>query len=189
MSAPKLISPKNLNVKYEDDGEIEAEHIEKVITNIISSNSIDNRVIFVFGSGDQTSAVYNELGKTPGIKVIYKRSLLPKCLFFLNPFIASYAGLIKIENKILLGEVFSILSDSSIACLYVFSKKHEKDFISSVKNDASPEYLDYGIKSDPGYILYIVDGDSDYSTTGIYGALSYGTGSDLNCDFKGEKMI
>ncbi len=129
------------------------------------------QVCYVFGSGGQPKSVYLEMGGQPGVRVVHFESLLPRGLRF----IPSYRGLVRIDEPSSLGCVFMKVMEQASATTLIFSADLEEEFIASVRNIDKHTDYSFGIKADPGYMLYLVDEDRDDSPTGMAQFLSYGT--------------
>lgn len=135
-----------------------------------SGYSGEGRVCYVFGMGAQSRSAYADLEVRAGISVVHYESILPRLLRF----VPGYRGLVKIEEPSMLRVVFENLMESSTAGAYVFDAAHEARFVDAVRDVDKSRDRSFGIESDPGYLIYLVDADRDDSPTGMVDFLSYG---------------
>jgi hypothetical protein len=123
--------------------------------------------------GAHPIATYKSLEGKPGLRVVFFRSVLPKQFRFLQWIVASYEGLIRIDLASMLPDVFLTLMQQSMVAAYFMSTELETTFVRTV-SERGRGFIDFGIKSDPGYSIYMVDADSGDVRTGIVEIVSYG---------------
>jgi hypothetical protein len=165
----------NANTEREFDQDVKIEEVNRVLSQLSAAlKSEPGKACYVFGMGAQPESTYAELSRISGVNLIFCRSILPKKFSLLRFIIASYEGLFKIEDKLKISEVFLRLADSSMVGLYVFDNRMEHDFIKNVKKELPRTNYDFGIKEDDGYILYVLDADSDESPSGMIELVSFG---------------
>jgi hypothetical protein len=170
------------NTKGEFHRDTSFEDVARILRQLSKALSLaDERVCYVFGMGAQPKTKYDSLRGMAGVSVTFARSVLPKYVRFLSPVVASYEGLIKIEDPSRLSDVFLELMDRSMTGVYCFRRQIEHEFVATVRKETKSRRYDFGAKEDSGYCFYIVDADSDESKTGLVEIVSYGmdTPSDL----------
>ncbi|RIZ70863.1 MAG: hypothetical protein D0528_00680 [Methylococcales bacterium] len=142
------------------------------ICNFLQNDNKQTKVCYIFGMGALPLSFYKKIEIMIGVEVVFYRTVLPPILKFLGFFIASYEGLVKIHNPLMLHGVFEILMSQSMVGLYIFDTEIETDFVNSVQNMQFK--YDFGVKKDEGYLIYLVDADNDRSDTGIIEIISFG---------------
>ena len=164
------------NTENEYDCEVREEKVISVVNKISQSDYFldEGKSCYVVGMGGHPKSTYKDLGKEEGIKVIKYESVLPGFSKILAPIVASYAGLVKIENSDKLSTVFTKLINLSMASIYCFDSSIENEFVQLARESLLPEERGFNIKSDRGYFWYMVDADNAESSTGIYEIVSYG---------------
>lgn len=161
--------------------EIQAEKYEYVL-NILSSIEIPEKYsIFIYGTGKQSKTTYQTLQTLEGVEVLWFEFILSGFLKILKFLIAGYAGLIKINNNKRIREIFEIVSQLSMAGIYVIDKKVETQFINEVKKNNPDIFMvnDVIINNSNNYFIYLIDNDSIDSETGISEIRSVGIESFL----------
>ncbi|MFZ6778728.1 hypothetical protein ACO0LD_18040 [Undibacterium sp. Ji83W] len=149
--------------------------IEAVLAKLAVSQGNNGAVVcYVYGMGKQTKSTYQSLQNLDGVHVEFFRSVLPRKLQFLNWFVASYEGLIRIEDLSRLPNVFLTLMKLSMVGVYFMDKELACEFVQSVEEKREGALIDFGIKDDPAYSIYIVDADNVESVTGMIEIVSYG---------------
>jgi hypothetical protein len=129
---------------------------------------------FVYGMGGQPRSTYNELSRARGVETIFSRSVLPPGFRVFSRLVASHEGLLRINDPDVLPTVFLKVMSMSMAGIYLFDRTIEQRFVEAVKAGDPEKNYDFGIKDDPGYVIYIVDADNGESPTGIFEIVSYG---------------
>jgi len=125
------------------------------------------RVCYVYGMGSEPKSTYKKFSHIQGVDVLFAESVLPSSLRVFAPIVASYRGLVKIQDMGNVELVFTKLMQLSMVGLYVFSESVEHTFVSLVKaNEYSTDYR-FGANADPSYFVYIVNGDASDSRTGV----------------------
>jgi len=127
------------------------------------------KVCYVRGMGHQPRSVYSQMERLPGIRVVNYESLLPPGLRF----IPSHRGLVRIDDPSKLSAVFNELTAQSMATIYVFDASLEASFVDAVRHADAQRGQSFGVKQDPGYLIYYVDEDRDDSPTWMVDFLSY----------------
>ncbi|MFZ6735852.1 hypothetical protein ACO0LG_28290 [Undibacterium sp. Ji42W] len=163
------------NTHAEFDRDVSYAEVEAVLTKLARfQDDRDEVVCYVYGMGAHPRSTYQSMQKLDGVHVEFFRSLLPRKLPFLTWFIASYEGLIRIEDLSLLPNVFLTLMELSMVGVYFMDKELASGFVMSVKEKRQGALIDFGIKDDAGYSIYIVDADNVESMTGMIEIISYG---------------
>lgn len=137
-----------------------------------------NKARYIVGMGGTTRETDAKIKGMAGVELIWSRSVLPKYLRIIAGLVASESGLIRIEDVEKFPVVFSLLTEMAMAGVYVFDQEFEPEFVEQVTRDLLSADLSYGIRADPGYFMYVVDGDSHESKTGVYEIVSYGHKAD-----------
>jgi hypothetical protein len=127
------------------------------------------KVCYVLGTGKQPRSTYSKLKAQDGVQVVDCGSLLPPGLRWLP----SYRGLVRIDDPSKLRVVFDQIVSQSDAVVYIFDASLEASFIEAVKSRKEPRDYSFGVKQDPGYLIYLVDEDRDDSPTGAVEFLSF----------------
>ncbi len=149
---------------------VSEEDIQRVLNAIVESGySRLGKVCYVRGMGHQPRSVYSRLEHLPGLRVVNSEGLLPPGLRF----IPSHRGLVRIADPSKLPAVFNELTAQSMATIYVFDASLEASFIDTVRQGDPQRDESFGVKQDPGYLIYYVDEDRDDSPTGMVEFLSY----------------
>jgi len=104
-----------------------------------------------------------------GIHVVTYEHVLPPVLRW----IPGYRGLVKVDNPSRLHTVFEALCAQSKAIVYVFDLSLESDFLHAARHVDAHRDWSFGVKRDPGYVIYLVDEDRDDSPTSMVEFLSY----------------
>jgi hypothetical protein len=182
---------KNPNTEEEYDDEVSEKRISEVLNKVASSPCLisEEKVCYIFGMGAQPKSVYENLEKQDGIEVIWYGSILPRYMRFLGGVVASYAGLIRVDNPNILADTFNKLVVASMAGVYCFSQKYEKKFISDIKMNPIPRVYDYSVKDDKGYFFYVIDADNSESATGMFEIISYGVAAPESLHIKQTKCL
>jgi hypothetical protein len=127
-------------------------------------------VCYVFGKGSKRRSFYSEMASMAGIQVTWYESLAP----FGLRWIPSYQGLVKIDDPSKLPGTFHRIAFQSVAIVYIFDASLESSFVDAVKRYSKRGGDEtFGVKSDPGYLIYFVDTDHDDSPTGMVDYLSF----------------
>jgi hypothetical protein len=134
-----------------------------------SSYSSLGKVCYVLGSGGLPRSTYSHMEGLSGIHVVIAESVLPPGLRW----IPSYRGLVRIDDPSRLCAVFDELSAQSKAVIYIFDVSLEAAFVDAVRHRDAHRDCSFGVKQDPGYLIYLVDEDRDDSPTGMVEFLSY----------------
>jgi hypothetical protein len=146
------------------------EDIQRVLDAIVEAGySRLGKACYIRGMGHQPRSVYSKLEHIPGIRVVNYESLLPPGLRF----IPSHRGLVKIDDSSKLPAVFNELTAQSMATIYVFDSSLEASFVDAVRHADARRDQSFGVKQDPGYLIYYLDEDRDDSPTGMVQFLSY----------------
>ena len=143
-----------------------------IISDAVQQNS--DCICYIVGMGAHPRSTYQEIAKINGAEVIWYSSTLPKPLRFLKGIVASYAGLVKINNSAIIEKIFMELIDSSMAGIYLIPPYYELKFLENIRGNLPPLSYDFGIKCCKSYFMYVVDADNAESKTGIYELISYG---------------
>jgi len=168
-------SRKNENTQVEYDNDIQQDRYRFVVDRVSKSEISQTKVCYVFGMGGHPKSSYTELKRIGGADVVWSYSLMPKVLWPLNLFVASYAGIVRIRNMEMMPQVFELLAKKSMVGLYIFDKSIEDFFIDTVKRYRHDPYLEENVKArDKGYFIYEIDADNHESSTGIIEIVSYG---------------
>ncbi len=171
---------ENKNTLCEYDNEVDCELLAHRLNTIADALSGDEKyVCYLVGMGGLPKSIYLEIQNTFDADVIWNSSLLPKCIKLLSCIVASYAGLVKINDFKEIPDIFSLLIEQSMAGIYFFPKEYETEFVALVKQNPLPNSSDFGIKKFNDYFFYMVDADNSDSTTGIYEVVSYGIGANF----------
>jgi hypothetical protein len=172
---------RSAHTRAEFGREATHEGVNAVLQKLSKSASLARgRVCYLHGKGGKQKEVYVSLERKQGLKVVFYRTVLPKYLRVLHFVIASYEGLIRIDDLSLLPSVFVQLMELSSVGVYCVSASMEAEVI-RLARDSKPRQDDLGVKRDPAYAIYIVDSDSSESPTGMIEIISYGneTPSDM----------
>lgn len=162
------------NTRAEFDREVSFDGVKCVLDKLAKSPVYGkDKICYVYGMGAHPRATYVALQKKPGIHVTFFRSVLPKSLSLLSYFVASYEGLIRIDQPSSLPETFLTLMERSMVALYFMSPELETEFVRAA-SEQGHKFIDFGVKADPGYVLYIVDADNAAYSTGMVEIVSYG---------------
>lgn len=165
----------NANTKREFARAVSEEEVRSTLKKLCAAVPTDDqKVCYVFGMGAQPKSTYENIREFSGVKVISCQSVLPRVLRLLSPLVASYQGLVKINDAKFLSMVFLKLMKQSMVGLYCFDAKFENDFLTATYNIQSTRKYDFGIKADPSYLMYVVDADNAESATGMVEIVSYG---------------
>ena len=168
---------ENENTLCEYDNEVSFDllnHRLKIISDAMSHDNGKEYACYLVGMGGLPKSAYLDIQKKFDADVVWVDSLLPKYIKILSCIVASYAGLVKINDPKELPDIFSLMIDQSMAGIYFFPKEYESEFVSLVKKNPLPESSDFGIKEFKDYFFYMVDADNAESSTGIYEVVSYG---------------
>lgn len=154
------------------------EYVLEVLSNI---DIPENYSVFVYGTGKQTKTTYQKIKERNDVEVIWSDFILTGILKMLQFLMAGYAGLIRINNYKSIKEIFEIISESSMAGIYIIDKNIENAFISEVKNKNKDVFIvnDVVMKNSNNYFIYLIDNDAAESETGIYEIKSFGNESFL----------
>ena len=95
--------------------------------------------------GSHPKTTYEKLKKVEGVEVVWYKSSLPKPLRLFSFIIASFKGIIRVDNKKHLPDVFSTLVNLAMVGLYIFDKNLESEFMQVVKNKANYNDVDHFI--------------------------------------------
>lgn len=165
----------NANTKSEFARDVSEDEVSAILKKLCCGLSArDQTVCYVFGMGAHPKSSYESIREFSGVKVIYSHSVLPRALRLLSPLVASYQGLVKINDAKFLPLVFLKLMKQSMVGVYCFDKRIENEFLNATNKVRTTRKYDFGIKADPGYSLYMVDADNDESATGMLEIVSYG---------------
>lgn len=171
----------SLNTKTEFARDVSDEILDAVLNKVTCALSEGSaRCCYVLGLGAHPRSTYTNLLKLVGLEVIFFRSVLPKYLRFLSPIVASHQGLLKINDPSVLRDVFLKLIDHSMAGIYCFEAALERDFLQATQNAFDQTKYDFGVKNDRAYLIYMVDADSNESSTGMIEIISCGVETPLN---------
>ncbi|WP_282611349.1 hypothetical protein [Pelagibius sp. Alg239-R121] len=163
------------NTLNEYDNEISEELLEHHLEQIASIfECSEDLVCYVLGMGSQPKSTYTELRHETGLDLIWSKSVLPDLFKPLSVFIASYAGLLKVLESEKLPSVVKKLCHMSMAGVYIIDHSEEQYFLDRVMHYPQCKEMDFGIKRDDRYFLYLVDADNAESSTGVYEVVSYG---------------
>jgi hypothetical protein len=165
---------RSQNTLAEFDREVDIEGVKCVLEKI-SNTEVDcgGRICYLYGMGAHPRSTYEALRKTSGLHVIFSRSILPRKLRFLSWIVASHEGLIRVDKWSVLPETFLTLMRQSMVALYFVSPELEEKFVCAA-TERGRKAIDFGVKADPGYSMYIVDADNAESSTGMVEIVSYG---------------
>jgi hypothetical protein len=139
------------------------------------------QVCYLFGAGSHPKSSYTDMDSQIGIRVVVVESVLPRGLRF----IPSYRGLVKIIQPRAMGDVFRKLAEQATVTALIFDARLKKAVVESVRNIDKHGDHSFGTKADPGYMIYLVDGDRYDSPMGFVHFLSYGARGpwkELFCD-------
>ncbi len=152
------------------------DEVEETLRTISNSPSLEQgkKVAVVYGMGAQRSATYQSISSDGGVEVVGSRSLLRGAAALLRPFIASYEGVVRVTDPSRILYVFTRLMDKSMAALYCVEPERVGALVSQILHQKAEAPIDFGVKTDPGYLLYIVDADNEGSNTGIHEIVSFG---------------
>ncbi|MBI3729054.1 MAG: hypothetical protein HY254_12085 [Burkholderiales bacterium] len=163
------------NTHAEFDRDVSRAEIEAVLVKLAQSQGNNSAVAcYVYGMGAHPRSTYQSMQKLDGVHVEFFRSALPRKLRFLSWVVASYEGLIRIEDLSRLPNVFLTLMKLSMVGVYFMDKELANGFVQSVEVKREGTLIDFGIKDDPAYSIYIVDADNAESVTGMVEIVSYG---------------
>jgi hypothetical protein len=135
-----------------------------------SSYSGLGKACYVLGTGAQPRSIYSHMEGLSGIHVVAYESPLPRGLRWLP----SYRGLVRVDDPSRLCVVFDELTGQSTAVIYIFDVSLEAAFVDAARHKGAHRDCSFGVKQDPGYLIYLVDADRDDSPTGMVEFLSYG---------------
>jgi hypothetical protein len=145
--------------------------IDEVLSRLESSGySGLGQVCYVWGGGSHPKSSYTDMDRQAEIRLVFVESPLPRGLRF----IPSYRGLVKIIQPRALGAVFRKLSEQSTVVALIFDAGLEEAFVASARNIDKHGDHSFGIKADPGHMIYLVDEDREDSPTGMVHFLSHG---------------
>jgi hypothetical protein len=133
-----------------------------------------SRVCYVYGMGKHPKSTFDSLKNQAGVEVVFSRSVLPPKLRFLRWLVASYEGLIKITDPAKIPHAFFSVLQQSMAGIYFMDARYAGEFVTHLSNAVEKEHLDFGIKVDPAYSIFLVDADNAESSTGLVEICSYG---------------
>ena len=156
---------------------VEEDNVRRVLRNLSELRYGEwGKVCYIFGMGAHPRSSYTEIASQPGLQVVYYESVLPAGIRFLKYVIASYRGLIKIEDPAKLPGVFLKLMEKSMVGVYIFDAQLESRFLDAVQHVNVHKSYDFEVKVDPEYLIYLVDADNGESPSGIVEIVSYGSG-------------
>lgn len=145
--------------------------VDSVITRIATSGYGGlGKLCYAFGGGSLPRSSYTNLAGKVGVQVAYFESVLPHWLRFLP----SYRGLVRIDDPSALRDVVDRLTDQAMVTVFVFDATLEAAFLASAQEAGRDSDHGFGVKRDPGYLIYVVDADRYDSPTGMFHFLSYG---------------
>lgn len=130
--------------------------------------------VVVYAMGAQRKSSIAVLSEITGVEVLWARSLIPAYLAPIRLVIASYEYVARVDDMSRLEEAFLHALEHSMAALYVVAKDREDDLIRQMQVVQKRKKYDFGVKRDPGYLIYMVDADSFEASTGIYEIMSVG---------------
>jgi hypothetical protein len=133
-----------------------------------------NKVALIYGMGARPRSVYRMLERDSGVKVVGYRSLLTGFCAIARPIVASYEGIVCVQDPARLQHVFLTLMDSSMVTLYFFEKSMLARVTQAIWAKTPTRVFDFGVKADSGYLIYSVDADNRESKTGLHEIISYG---------------
>lgn len=169
------------------DNEINIDRAYKVIDKVIhKSTEIDkSKGIYIYGMGSQSKKIYDVINEMPEVELLWTDSRLPSILSVLKFIIASYAGIIKINDIKPLKDIFFSLGHNAMVGLYIFDTILEEQFVNTIKMNIYPEIADKIAFKDPQNFIYQIDTDNSESFTGIYEIISYG----IECPFFLQEIV
>ena len=169
------------NTKFEIAREATRESIDAVLRKLASSSSLaKDRVCYVHGKGGKPKDSYAALRQRPGVEVVYLRSLLPRFARFMQFAVASYEGLVRIDDLARLPRVFTELMNLSAVGVYCVRAAFEGDLVRLASRPGRLRQIDLGVKADSSYAYYIVDADNAESRTGMIEIVSHGFDTPLD---------
>lgn len=171
-----IAASPNTAVEYSFEGSEEG--LRSHIASIEDAIKSANKACYIVGMGGTTREAYAKVGEIAGEGLIWTRSVLPRYVRILSRLVASESGLVRIDDAEKFPIIFSMLTEMAMAGVYIFSQRYESAFVEEVTNDPLSADLAYGIKVDPGYFMYVVDGDNHGVKTGICEIVSYGREAD-----------
>lgn len=160
---------------------IQYERYEYVLRILSDVEIPDTHSVYIYGTGKQSKSFYEELKRSKEVEVIWFDYILTGFLKLFSSFIAAYAGLVKIKNMKTIQKNFNLISESSMAGIYIIDKLIESPFINEVKNKNSNVFIvnDLVINNSNNYFIYLIDNDALDSETGIYEIKSIGENSPI----------
>ena len=167
------ISHASPNTKSEFSRTATFEDVERTLAKLSKADSNRvGKVCYVYGMGGHAEDTYLQLRLRGGLDIIFYRSIFPRYLRFLKFVMASYEGLVRINDLSILPEIFLTLMDNSMVGVYFVDTRFENELIREAFSTRQRD--DLGIKSDPSYASYVVDADNAEASTGIVEIISYG---------------
>ena len=162
----------NALVSYSRD--VTANDVLATVRSLAGAEPIKKRLktCLLFGMGAQPRSTFGALEREKGVAVLFYRSMLRGPLALLRPIVASYEGVVRVEDPEKLEAVFGSLMDRSMVGLYCCAPENETAIVAAMRRGDSG--FDFGLKNDPAYLLYVVDADNAESATGIHEIVSYG---------------
>lgn len=160
--------------------ELVTRHLEQIELLLHQSAGVE---CYVLGMGSHPKSTYKTLLSQDGIRVLWNRPLLRGWFRPLSWVIASYSGLVKIEDSKMLRPVVDVLSEMAMIGIYFVPSSLAAEFEQRTKSYPEPGDLDFGIKSDPNYGIVTFDFDNCESPTGIVETVSFGKESALGSVF------
>lgn len=151
------------------------ENVERVLNCLTKALTLHSeKACYVYGMGAHPRSTYQKISEKSGVELVLCRSVLPGAWKFFSPIIASYEGVIKINDPYKLTDVFLPLMKLAMVGVYIFDASLKVDFVERIRDGSGKKSYDFGITKDDGYIIYMVDGDSEESPTGYVEVINYG---------------
>jgi hypothetical protein len=166
---------KSPNTLVDFTRDVSQEDVTETIASLAAAQPIlsGSKICLLFGMGAQPRSLFQSLERESGLALLFYRSPLNGVLAILRPMIPSYEGAIRVNDPRKLPLAFSQLMDSSMVGLYCVDVSHVDRVEQAMR--LGGQGLDFRIKEDPGYLLYVVDADNADAATGIHEIVSYGT--------------
>lgn len=157
-------------------GEPDRARLAAILENIASQENLlgDGRSCIVSGRGGQTRSVYKHLSSLSGIELMWDGSGLPLWAYPFSWIAASHMGLIRIDDRRQLVEVFDILSNRALVELHSFSTELLSGICNHVRRKKWRSKIGPIVGTDPTHFSFGADGDNFDSNTGIFAWCSFG---------------
>lgn len=138
------------------------------------SEHANDYVCMLLGAGAHPRSTYSELRKDDGIIVAWTGSILPAPINLVLFFVASQAGVIRVNSPEKMAQTFKKLMKQSMAGVYIVPAEYAGNLTAKMIEQARYGEQDFNVKDTSRYFRYVVDADNSGSVTGMIESFSYG---------------